>query len=358
MPALLFLLLTVLRADPATPDAETGRCGASADAEEGSVAPVERTVSLMGTTARVRVEGRSRAAAIRASEAAVDAMRDAEALLSTWRDDTELARVNAAPVGTRVTPSPALASLLAEAERWARRTHRAFEPAVGTLVDAWDLRGDGRAPAPDALQAALEAVGPAGLEVDPEGGTVVRRHAAAWLDAGGFGKGAALRTAARRLRKLGVCRAVLDLGGQLHVLGPEPLEVAVAHPAHRHEPVARLRVADASVATSGQSQRRVIIDGAAYGHVLDPRTGRPVPPWGSVTVVHHDPVAADVLATALFVLGPGEALRTADALDVAALLLVVEGDGLAAHMSDAMADLQPEVLPFSTPSSPQTWSER
>jgi thiamine biosynthesis lipoprotein len=62
-----------------------------------------------------------------------------------------------------------------------------------------------------------------------------------------------------------------------------------------------------SVATSGNSERAIAVDGTGYGHLLDPRTGDPAPDWGAVTVVASDPVAADCLSTALYVMGADEA---------------------------------------------------
>jgi len=88
--------------------------------------------------------------------------------------------------------------------------------------------------------------------------------------------------------------------------------IDIAHPARRDHVVARVKLRTGSAATSGNSERGLLIDGVRFGHLLDPRTGRPAPDWGAVTVFAPDPVAADCLATALFVMGPrrgGEWLR-------------------------------------------------
>lgn len=299
-------------------------------------ARVTRTAWLMGTRARIDVEGRSRAEAIDASEAVLRVMSSAEERLSTWRDDSELTRLNRLPPGTTDRPDGELAALLAEVASWVGRTGGAFDPAVGALVDAWDLRGSGRVPSPDEIRAARSASGRSGIHVDPSTGAVTRQADAAWLDAGAFGKGAALRRARLKLEEHGVRAAVLDLGGQVTVFGPEPLTVSVAHPTDRDTPVFRLEVADASVATSGQSERGFDVDGERLGHILDPRDGRPVPAWGSVTVVAPDPLTADILSTALYVMGPGTGLQWATEREVAALFSVVTDSGLAQRMTPAM----------------------
>ena len=191
----------------------------------------------------------------------------------------------------------------------------------------------GRVPTTEELQYALSSVGPGAIELDLSTGAATRKDTAAWIDAGGFGKGAALRAAAERLRARGVTDAFLDFGGQILVLGSAEQDQAgwpvfVAHPGRRQEPTTRLRLTEASVATSGASVRHLSVGTSKISHIIDPRTGRPVPAWGSVTVVSEDPLTADAVATALFVLGPEEGLEWArDRSDLGALFSVLGKDG-------------------------------
>ncbi|NNF14872.1 MAG: FAD:protein FMN transferase [Gemmatimonadetes bacterium] len=320
---------------------ESPRVDAEPRRADASRARVERIAWLMGTRTTITVEAADHPTAVAASEAALAAMARVERRLSTWRDDSELARLNRVAPGTVVRPSADVAALLAEIAEWADITQGAFHPAVGALVDAWDLRDEGRFPAEGAIQTALLATGPHGVHIDPASGAIVRRDAGAWLDAGAFGKGAALRQARQALRRVGASAARIDLGGQILLLGRPWSRITVAHPTHRSQPVADLHLRDVSVATSGQSERGIEVDGERFGHLLDPRIGRPAPAWGSVTVVHPDPVAADVLATALFVLGPEAGLRLATSLDVAAFFLVADGDDLSPLSSPDMCTYLP-----------------
>lgn len=284
----------------------------------------------MGTVLRAEVQAASSRAAGRALEAAASDVERLGALLSTWDVATPMSAVNHAPVGEPwVAPSELLA-LLAEAEAWARRTDRAFDPTVGALVDAWDLRGEGRRPEAGTLAAALAAVGPTSFSLDETACSVTRHAPEAWIDTGAFGKGAALRSAAATLRRNEVDRALLNLGGQILALAgadQEPWTVAVAHPSRRDHAAARLRLADVSVATSGNSERGLVADGDSVGHILDPRTGQPVPLWGSVTVVSVDPLVADILSTALYVMGPETGLTWAEGQSDVGVLFLVETDG-------------------------------
>lgn len=325
-------LLLVAASDPVVaPDRTAGVRAGRAPA-----GTVHREAWAMGTRVRISVEGTDRARAASFAEEVLREIERVESLLSTWRPDSELSRLNGAPPGTRVELSPEVGHWLAEAANLSRRTGGAFDPAVGALIDAWDMRGAGRRPSAEALAGALEASGPTAFSLD-DGNTAVRNRAGARLDAGAFGKGAGLAAVARLAADASVSRILVDLGGQLWIGAPSPqrsdrfasfggrapVPVEVAHPYDREQGVRTLHLSGRSSATSGASERWIEVDGERYGHILDPRTGRPLPAWGSVTVVSADPLEADALATALFVMGPEQGFAWAERHDVAALFLSV-----------------------------------
>lgn len=299
---------------------------------------VERHVAAMGTLLALEVEAADRGTALRASEAAVRALETVEARLSTWRDDSELARLNRAPVGVSVHVSPELASDLALARAVSRRTAGAFDPGVGELVEAWGLRTGGRRPEPAEVERALACGGLASLELDVAGQTAARRHPGLRIEEGGFGKGVGLDAALAALAAGGATRARLDLGGQVAVLGPGPFAVELAHPAERGRAVLQIEIATGSLATSGNAERGIEVDGERLGHLLDPRNGRPVADFGSVTVWAASAAEADALSTGLYVLGPERALDLAAELpDVEVCVLETTADGLRARMSPGLA---------------------
>ena len=287
-----------------------------------------RSAYLMGTTLHLELRAANRNDALSASEAAFAEVRRLEAMLSSWRPESELSQLNRATVGAPRQLPNELYDLLRELDRWVQDTEGAFDPAVGPLVDAWELRGTGSVPEPARLRAALEASGWDAFRFLARG-RAVRLRSGAWMTAGAFGKGAALRSVAEELRAAGIEAALLDFGGQLLALGSpgggEGWRASVAHPNQRGTEFMGLILRDESAATSGASERFVEVDGVRYGHVIDPRTGRPVEAWGSVTVVAKDPLVADVLSTALFVMGP-EAAKSwlSSHAGIEALLLTLE----------------------------------
>ncbi len=302
---------------------------------------VSRETFVMGTRLRVTTAAASIEAATIQIEAVFAEVRRMERVLSSWRPESEVGRLNAAPIGVPVAVSAELFDLLEEARAWGAMSGGVVEPAVGALIDAWDLRGAGRRPDEDELGRARSRSGPEAFQLDARTHRVTRVAEGGWITTGSFGKGAALRSALTVLRDAGVESAFLDFGGQVVALGGSPesgsWSVSVAHPSRRDQPAAELRLANVSASTSGASERFVEVDGQRFGHILDPRSGRPVPAWGSATVVAADPMVADLVSTAVFVLGPEAGLRWAESLDEIGVLVLHELDGrLTARWNPAM----------------------
>ena len=306
-------------------------CGATqtvAGEPRGSAAPpqIERTVHLMGTWVSLVVEAADRESGLQVLERMVGVIERTEASLSTWRADSVLGALNRQPVDDPFGLPPALCGLWLRLARWHRLTGGAFDPAVGRLVEAWGLRSGGAVPSPDALRTARGATGFAHFRFDSDTCRVTRA-ADATLDAGAFGKGEALR--GLMAAPSGGHPWMVDFGGQIAVGGKPAAEgwpVAVAHPARRHQAALALTLATGSLATSGASERSWVVEGRPVAHILDPRTGRPVHRPESVTVWHQDPLAADVLSTALYVMGADEGLDYAGRHRIAALFLIPDPD--------------------------------
>lgn len=278
---------------------------------------ITRRLALMGTTLDLEVTARTRSEALGASEAAVRAIEAAEQRLSTWRPDTELSRLDRAAAGVPIPISPALAADLSAALDCARDTGGAFDPTVGPLVEAWGLRSGGRRPSESEIETARRATGFAGLRLATDAAgqpTATKGRAELAIEEGGFGKGAGLAEALSALSSApGVSSATLDFGGQVAIFGDHPARVALADPDRRERQVLELSIDRGSLSTSGNGERGMTIDGERIGHLLDPRTGRPAPDFGSLTVWAADPLRADCLSTGLYVLGPEAALAWAAA---------------------------------------------
>ncbi|WP_296555651.1 FAD:protein FMN transferase [Pigmentiphaga sp.] len=241
--------------------------------------------------------------------------------MSTWRDDTDLSRFNAAPAGSWHVLPDALFVVLEQALSVARESGGAYDPTVGPLVDLWGFGSQGPRPRPSAadVAAARGRVGWDRIALDVAGRRA-RQPGGARVDLSGIAKGYAVDAVARCLRRAGVVGYLVEIGGELIGHGVKPdgtpwwVELDRAWDADGESSVPSTLVAleGLAIATSGDYRRHVSDGQGMYSHTLDPRTGAPIGNGVvSVTVLHPECMAADALATALTVMGPDEGLRWA-----------------------------------------------
>lgn len=289
---------------------------------------VQRDVYLMGTRASLATYASTREAGLATLEAALAALQDTEHELSNWLDESQISTLNRHPVGAAWLANPRLCRMFGEVFHWRDATDGAFDPGIGRLLDAWKIHNGGAVPTGDTVKEARTSSGLPLLQFDRNRCTLTRTRDVT-IDVGAFGKGEALDRAGE---VLGDKPWMIDLGGQISVGGDMPPDgrwtVSIADPIRRDRPYLTVRLAEGSLATSGGSERDLVVDGTRVGHILDPRTGLPSGFNGSVTVWHQRGLAADVLSTALYVMGPQRGLRWAEERGLAACYLIPERDGV------------------------------
>jgi thiamine biosynthesis lipoprotein len=274
------------------------------------------------TPVSIQVAGTDEAVALAAG-------RRIEAFMTGVEDDWyaygpgELAAVNGALArGEAVTLSTDLEPLVRRALELHRATGGRFDPSVGDLVALWgfdraeNLAARSAPPADSDIADLLRNRGGMGdLRLE---GRILSSTRPVQLDLNGLAKGTAAARAAAMLAEAGIRNALVDLGGSsmvaLGTRGDRPWRIGIRHP--RKAPgddgpgppvVARLELHPGeSVSTSGDYERYLEAGGQRYGHVLDPRTGRPATGTAAATVITEDPELAEAASTALMVAGPGE----------------------------------------------------
>lgn len=286
---------------------------------------IEHSVVLMGTPAQFVVEASDREQGLALLEHMVTTIEDVEAEISTWRDSTVFGRVNNLPIGQPMQLPVRSCKWIEQVANWWRESGGAFNPAVGQLTEAWGLRGSGHHPTTSRLDSILLHGGFNSIRFDA-GSCQITRLADVSLDAGGFGKGAALDEV--HLSLAGVKNAwMINFGGQVavrHRVWP----MSLAHPLRRDEPILDIQLGEGSLATSGGSEHNLILDnGSQIGHILNPHTGLPVQWTGSVTVWSMSALDADILSTSLYVMGPQEGFDWAVQRQIAACFLVHDPGG-------------------------------
>jgi thiamine biosynthesis lipoprotein len=305
----------------------------------------------MGTTWTVKVVGErllsedERATIERSVEAQLELV---DRTMSTYRDDSDVSRLNRAPAGTAVAVPPPLLEVLELSLRVHEDTSGAFDVTVGPLVDAWGFRADAAPPEPPPaalLEELRSRIGSRLLQVDAASSTVTKTHDGVLIDLDAVAPGYAVDLISAELERLGHSRHLVEVGGEIRVSGANAegaaWRIAIERPqrARAVQRVAPLR--DAALATSGDYRDFYVHQGRRYSHVLDPRSLRPVAhSLASATVIRPSAAEADALSTALMVLGEEAALELAERRNLAVLLLVYEpAGGIGERASSAMRSL-------------------
>ena len=269
----------------------------------------EESRVVMGSTATVRVCGSEPAERRQAVTDALDEVDRVDRLLSHYRDDSPLSRLNREAANGPVAVVPELVDVLAECLRWSRDSDGAFDVTVGPLMKAWGFfRDEGRLPEEREIQAALAVVGQRHVVLDREHGTVRFDRPGVELDLGGIGKGYAVDRAVDLLRRRGIRSALVNLGGSsVYGLGAPPgaeaWQVAVQDPTAPGRTAESVALRDRALSVSGGYARCFEKDGVSYSHIMDPRTGRPVRGVLSVAVLSASATDGDALDNVLFVQG-------------------------------------------------------
>ena len=267
----------------------------------------------MGMPVRVVLYADHDSTARRAGHAAYRKMAELESILSSYRESSELNRLSGRSGRGPVAVSEPLLTVLRHAQRLARQSDGAFDATAGPFLDLWaEAREQGTLPDSLALRRAAARVEWRHLHLDTTRRTVRLTADRMQLNVGGIAKGFILDRALDTLAAEGISRALIEAGGDLVTSGPPPGTEgwAVNLPGAAPNGGTRtVRLRDAAVATSGDTEQFVEIDGTRYSHVVDPRTGLGLTHRLLVTIVADRGVLADGLATTVGVLGP-EAGRT------------------------------------------------
>jgi thiamine biosynthesis lipoprotein len=260
-----------------------------------------------------------------AARVALDGIDAIEAALSYFRETSELSRVNREAARGPVVVSPELFALLRLCGEVHALTGGAFDPTSTPLSRAWGfLAREGRLPEASEVEAARASVGWTHVELDAAQRTVRFAREGLELNLGAVGKGWALDRVTAGLRAAGASRALLSAGGSSQrAWGRSPWEVALTSAG---ETLGRLRLRDAALGTSGAGEQHFEAAGRRYGHVIDPRTGRPAGEVRSATVLADEASVADALSTAFLVGGPAVAARACAARPGTLAILVLESE--------------------------------
>lgn len=319
--------LACTKAEPPTP--KKAPVDERAQAEKKAAEQlVRRSHHAMGTLIVITAWTVDEAAAEKAFEQAFDELDRLEAVLTVWRKDSDVSRINAEAGKKAVKVSEDTVACVKRALELAKVTEGKFDVTFGALAGLWkfDHDQDDKIPDDAEIKRRLPFVGFEYIELDEAKRTVRITKEGVRLHLGGIGKGYGVDRAVAMIKARGIDDFMVQAGGDLYVSGKRggrPWRVGVRDPrGPRDAFFAAAEVTDATFSTSGDYERFFTEGGVRYHHILDPDLGRPARGTRSVTIMAKDAVTADALSTGIFILGAEKGMKIVEALDGVGAVIV------------------------------------
>ncbi|HEU5293493.1 MAG TPA: FAD:protein FMN transferase [Burkholderiaceae bacterium] len=296
-----------------------------------------RDEAIMGTAIHVELWADDAAPAQRAIDAVMAEMHRIDRLMSPFKVDSELSRVNRDAARHPVPVGVETFGLIERSLHFSQLSDGAFDITYAAVGRLYDYR-QGVAPDAAALQRARQCVGWRQLVLDAKAGTVGFARPGMCIDLGGFAKGHVVDNSIAILKRMGIAHAVVAAGGDSHVLGDHcgrPWSIAIRDPCDPQCVVAVLPLQDTSISTSGDYERYFERDGVRHHHLIDPKTGVSPRAVRSVTILAADGLTSEALSKCVFVMGLERGMRLIDqqpGVDA----VVVDAQG-ALHFSSGLA---------------------
>lgn len=334
-----------------------GLIGAVVIQMTGGSKTVKRQDVLMDTV--VSLEITTRGDAKKAADESMSLIRQLDGELSMYKPESAISKINAAAGKAPVKVDARVFELIGMAKDMAAFSDGAFDPTIGPVTDLWGIgdpkAGIERVPSEAEIDEAKALVGFEKIRLT-EPDTVYLETAGAKLDLGGIAKGHISDMAADFLMSSGVGSALIDLGGNLKMIGMrpdgKPWRIGIQDPrGERKEALCVLELSDTSAVTAGTYERYATLGDRRYPHIFDPRSGQPVSERAlSATVISPNAAEGDALSTALIVAWNE---RLGNAFDILSLfpgvdaLIVLDGEPLELIATESLrgrlTQLRPEI---------------
>jgi thiamine biosynthesis lipoprotein len=244
---------------------------------------------------------------------------------------SELSDINRNAGIRPVKVSPDTLDIIEKAIYISKKSGGAFDATVGPETSLWDFHKKIK-PSDEQIKKNLHLVNYRNIVIDKEKSTVFLREKGMLLDLGGIAKGYAADLAVADLKRNGITAGIVANAGDIRVFGSKPdgspWNVGIENPRHENdsdEIIAKVKLVDEAISTSGDYQRYFILDGRRYHHLIDPATGYPAYGCRSVSVITDSGAFTDAFSTAVFVLGPEKGMKLVRKLGMDAV--IVKDDG-------------------------------
>lgn len=268
-----------------------------------------RTIKLMGNQFQFTACHIDVNTAEKAVEAGIDEVKRIEALLTTYSDESFTSMVNRNAGLFPVEVPDEMIQLIQRSKKISQITDGAFDITYGSISkDYFNFNTLMKAlPDPESAKEVIKLVNFKNIIIDENNNTVFLRKKGMRIGFGGIGKGYAADMAKKVMKNIGIEHGVVNASGDLTAWGRQAngqhWTIGVANPNIKHHIIGRFNIINGSVATSGDYEKYVVIEGKKYSHTINPKTGLPAEGLKSVTIIAPFAELCDALTTPVIIMG-------------------------------------------------------
>ncbi len=290
--------------------------------------------AFMGTQVYLYLYAEKEKAAVDAAAAAFARIEKINSVASDYMPESELSRINRAPVNQAIPLSEDMWKLLSQSREFSKRTEGAFDVTVGYAAQLWRrAKRLNKLASPKESEKGKLLTDWKALQLDEDKKTLTKLKEGQLIDLGGIGKGYAADVALAELKKHGVCQALVAASGDLAVGDAPPghegweVKLRTFEKEEGRDRLIKVLLKNAGCSTSGDLHQSLIINGKRYSHIIDPRTGVGLTDRVACSIVAESAIASDAMATAVCIMGWEKAQDVLDDDDMSARFAKLDEDG-------------------------------
>ena len=290
------------------------------------------TLKLMGNRFEISVVSNNKSRAMECIHAAVEEIRRIEKLLTTFNESSQTNLVNRNAGLMPVKVDKELFDLIKRSKKISELTQGAFDITYGSIDKRFWNFDQTMTSLPDALTAKklVRLINYKNVVLDQNNMTVFLKEKGMRIGFGGIGKGYAAEKAKYLLQQMGIENGIVNAAGDLTAWGYQPngkpWTIGIADPNVTRNAFSYLELTNTSIATSGNYEKYVMIDGKKYSHTIDPKSGYPVSGIKSVTIISTNAEIADAIATPVMIMGIGAGLDMINQLNGIECIIIDDAD--------------------------------
>jgi thiamine biosynthesis lipoprotein len=275
----------------------------------GKLTEFKKAERLMGNRFEITVVATDEDWAMQRIESAITEIRRIEKLFTTFNEQSQVNQINNMAGLAAVKVDKEVFDLIQRSMRISAITDGAFDISYGSLDKRlWNFDTSLTSlPDSDTAAGMVRLINFRNIILDENNCSVKLKEKGMRIGFGGIGKGYAAEMAKALLKKEGVTSGIVNASGDLATWGTQadgkPWTIGIAHPDNAHLPFSYLNITDMAIATSGNYEKFIVIDGKKYSHTINPKTGLPVRGIKSVTIISPNAEIADAMATPVTIMG-------------------------------------------------------